>query len=95
MLGLGDIVANPNNGCMAGARCGEDHLQDLANAGVGLGVAVPEEAYSFSRCVMDEGGLKAAYTTGGSAPFYDGATRAELRAGLESILTRIVDGSVP
>jgi hypothetical protein len=38
-LGVGDIVTNPNNGCQGtGARCGVDHLQDLANAGVGAPV---------------------------------------------------------
>jgi len=38
VLGLGDIVAQPDNGCPAAARCGLLHLQDLANAGVGAGV---------------------------------------------------------
>jgi len=38
VLGLGDIVAQPNNGCPSSARCGLLHLQDLANAGVGAGV---------------------------------------------------------
>ena len=38
VLGLGDIVVQPDNGCPAAARCGKLHLQDLANAGVGAGV---------------------------------------------------------
>ena len=38
VLGLGDIIAQPNNGCPGAARCGLLHLQDLANAGVGAGV---------------------------------------------------------
>lgn len=38
VLGLGDIVAQPDNGCPSAARCGLLHLQDLANAGVGAGV---------------------------------------------------------
>ena len=38
VLGLGDIVKQPNNGCPSAARCGLLHLQDLANAGVGAGV---------------------------------------------------------
>jgi hypothetical protein len=37
-LGIGDIVAQPNAGCPSSARCGRDHLQDLANAGVGAPV---------------------------------------------------------
>jgi len=38
VLGLGDIVKQPMNGCPTSARCGLLHLQDLANAGVGAGV---------------------------------------------------------
>jgi hypothetical protein len=38
VLGLGDIVKQPMNGCPSSARCGLLHLQDLANAGVGAGV---------------------------------------------------------
>jgi hypothetical protein len=38
VLGVGDIVVQPDNGCPTSARCGLLHLQDLANAGVGAGV---------------------------------------------------------
>jgi hypothetical protein len=38
VLGLGDIVADPDSGCPTAARCGLLHLQDLANAGVGAPV---------------------------------------------------------
>jgi len=38
VMGIGDIVAQPNAGCPSSARCGRDHLQDLANAGIGEGV---------------------------------------------------------
>jgi len=38
VMGVGDIVVQPNNGCPSSARCGLLHLQDLANAGVGAGV---------------------------------------------------------
>lgn len=41
VLGVGDIVVNPNNGCPASARCGINHLQDIANAGVGAAVQAP------------------------------------------------------
>jgi hypothetical protein len=37
-MGIGDIVAQPNAGCPTSARCGQLHLQDLANAGVGAPV---------------------------------------------------------
>jgi len=39
VVGVGDIVVNGNSGCQGtGARCGLDHLQDIANAGVGAPV---------------------------------------------------------
>lgn len=42
VLGIGDIVTDPNGGCTGtGARCGLDHLQDMANAGVGAAVQPP------------------------------------------------------
>jgi hypothetical protein len=41
ILGIGDIVAQPNNGCPTSARCGLSHLQDMANAGVGAPVVPP------------------------------------------------------
>ncbi len=41
VLGVGDIVVNPNAGCSTTARCGLLHLQDLANAGVGAEVQAP------------------------------------------------------
>jgi hypothetical protein len=39
--GLGNILAQPNSGCPSSARCGELHLQDLANAGSGFPVHPP------------------------------------------------------
>ena len=41
ILGIGDIVQNPNNGCPTSGRCGAKHLQDMANAGVGAPVQPP------------------------------------------------------
>jgi hypothetical protein len=40
-MGIGDIVAQPNNGCPTSGRCGALHLQDLANAGIGAPVQPP------------------------------------------------------
>ena len=75
VLGVGDIVANPNGGCDASyIRCGLDHLQDMANAGVGAAVHTPPYCddptdlgcgYLYSQCTTG-GALKAAYTP--SAP---------------------------
>jgi hypothetical protein len=41
VLGVGDIVKNPNAGCPTSARCGGLHLQDMADAGVGAPVTAP------------------------------------------------------
>ncbi|HEY3499921.1 MAG TPA: hypothetical protein VGK73_34760, partial [Polyangiaceae bacterium] len=76
-------------------RCGADHLQDLANAGVGLGVAAQPQTYTFSACVTGEGGLKATYGTPGAAEYYQGTTRAEIRARLVTMLDRVLAGTVP
>jgi hypothetical protein len=60
-----------------------------------LGVTPPESTYQYERCVEEAGGLQAAYTTGGNAPFYGGATSDELRAELGAMLMRIIEDSVP
>ncbi len=66
--GIGSIVLNPNSGCPSSARCGPDHLQDLANAGVGAPVqAAPGCAdFTSSSCAFkyeqcNQGTLRAAY----------------------------------
>jgi len=71
VLGVGDIVANPNSGCDVGyLRCGLDHLQDMANAGVGAPVEPPPNcddptsascAALYESCTVDHT-LKATYT---------------------------------
>jgi hypothetical protein len=94
VLGFGTLV-HEITGCPLSARCGDEHLQDLANAGVGFGVTQPSSAYQYELCVQRAGGLQATYTTGGSARFYSGSSRDELRAELVSMLTRIVEESVP
>jgi hypothetical protein len=72
VLGVGDIVANPNSGCDASyIRCGLDHLQDMANAGVGAPVHSPPYCddpsaagciYRQSPCAYPDLTLKASYT---------------------------------
>jgi hypothetical protein len=72
VLGVGDIVENPNSGCDAAyIRCGLDHLQDMANAGVGAAVQSPPHCddptsasctYRYSECSYPEETLKASYT---------------------------------
>jgi hypothetical protein len=73
ILGIGDIVTDPNNGCQGtGARCGALHLQDMANAGVGAavqsapGCADPTDPMcqqKYSACQAD-GTLHATYMDG-------------------------------
>lgn len=70
VLGVGDIVAQPDNGCPTAARCGLLHLQDLANAGVGAGVHPTPGCddwhdsgctFTHEQCNQDQT-LKATYT---------------------------------
>jgi hypothetical protein len=72
VLGLGDIVSDPDNYCPTAARCGPLHLQDLANAGVGAPVhPTPTcDDPTASSCIFkneacNKGGvLQATYTPG-------------------------------
>jgi hypothetical protein len=96
VLGMGDILT-VNSGCEPTVMpCGTEHLQDMANAGLGLGVGMPPVNYQFQSCVMTEGGLKASYSSSaGDAAIYSGMTMAELRAQMVAIFERIVSGGVP
>jgi len=70
VIGIGDIVTAPDNGCNAvQARCGNDHLQDVANAGMGLPVVAPPTDYKYQPCVQNEtGDVTAAYAASGATP---------------------------
>jgi hypothetical protein len=94
VLGMGGILA-VDTGCTSEMHCGLVHLQDLANAGLGYGVAAQPSSYQFQSCVTNEGGLRATYGTPGNAEVYSGTTREELRGELVSIFDRIATGSVP
>jgi hypothetical protein len=73
VLGIGDIVESPNSGCdPTTSHCGEAHLQDLANAGVGAGVLPPPNCDDptsagctarYTPCTLG-GELQASYTPG-------------------------------
>ncbi len=80
MIGIGDITNDSQ--CDASMRTCKMHLQDIANAGVGLPVAPNTQNYSYSECIAKKG-LTATYAAsvaeGGVAPYYtvsakDGAT---------------------
>jgi hypothetical protein len=95
VLGMGDILT-VNSGCTpAVMNCGTAHLQDLANAGLGLGVGAQPASYYLQPCVTSVNGLKATYGTAGNATYYSGTTMAELRAEMVEIFERIVTGGVP
>lgn len=95
VLGMGDILGG-DTGCDSSLMsCGTAHLQDLANAGLGLGVGAQPANYQYTSCVSFEGGLKATYGTPGNATYYSGTTLAELRAELLEIFERIASGGVP
>jgi hypothetical protein len=95
VFGLGDVLL-PNGGCDPSLMpCGPVHLQDIANAGLGLPVASPPPYYYVTPCVVD-GILTATYSTiGGNATFYTGTTVDDMRAQMSSMLERIASGDVP
>jgi hypothetical protein len=94
VVALGDLAVGMSN-CPTGARCGNDHLQDIANAGTGLSVEPPPEPYRFMQCTPTNE-LAASYTTPpGSARYYTSANAAGLTAELTEALESIVDGSLP
>ncbi|HTQ08010.1 MAG TPA: hypothetical protein VMI54_29355 [Polyangiaceae bacterium] len=76
VLGVGDIVKDPNSGCPTSARCGAEALQDMADAGVGAPVTAPPGCddptstgcqFKYEQC--NKGNmLTASYGTGTSMP---------------------------
>ncbi len=92
VIGIGDIVTQPDNGCSSGqARCGNEHLQDVANAGAGLPVVAPPMDYVYQPCVQNEGALltatyAAAGETPGAAPYFATNDGATLRTQLSDLL---------
>jgi len=101
ILGVGDIVTDPNNGCPPSARCGLEHLQDMANAGVGAAVAPapgcedpagPDCQYRYSGCNPNNT-LLATYTAAAPAvgePFAVDTGAADAPAKLKTALTELL-----
>jgi hypothetical protein len=101
-LGIGDIVAQPNAGCPTSARCGRDHLQDLANAGVGAGVRPTPSCdpdWTASGCTFKHEScnqgqtLSATYTSMApdvGTPFQVDTRNADAQAELVSTLTGLL-----
>ncbi|HTQ05832.1 MAG TPA: vWA domain-containing protein [Polyangiaceae bacterium] len=96
IVGIGDIVEQPNDGCNATqSRCGDEHLQDVANAGAGLPVQAPPSDYQYQPCVQGETGgmFTATYATAGqtpgAAPFFESNDPDVLRTGLAKVLSAV------
>jgi hypothetical protein len=89
-FGIGDIVAQPNAGCSTNARCGSMHLQDMANAGLGLPVQAPPENFKYEPCNIGQV-LNATYSpTGGTAAFFTAANREQLLPQLTATLSGVI-----
>jgi hypothetical protein len=91
VIGIGDIVTSPDNGCNSQSRCGKEHLQDVANAGMGLPVQAPPADYKYQPCVQNETGdvvatYAAAGETPGAAPYFATNDGAMLRQNLGDLL---------
>jgi len=107
VLGVGDIVVNGNSGCMGtGARCGLDHLQDIANAGVGAPVASapgcddPTSTGCQLRYASCNQGmlLTAAYTPAAPAvgtPFAVDTGANDAQTKLKAALSSLLNSAVP
>lgn len=96
VVGIGSIIAG-NPGCEARwGRCGPLHLQDLANAGNGLGVAEPPMEFIYQSCADRYGRvLQGAYSpTPGMEPFYTATTADQLKSSLSGLLTGVLSCTV-
>jgi hypothetical protein len=103
VVGIGDITRD-NPGCtLATMRCGDDHLQDVANAGTGQPVAPPPMSYWYEQCPAQASGTnpgtpQAVYaadaTTAGTSPFYTATTADELRTALNGLLSDVISCTV-
>jgi hypothetical protein len=104
-MGIGDIVAQPNNGCASSARCGTVHLQDMANAGVGAPVQAPPGCenpadpgcqFKYESCNQGQT-LKATYAASApdvGVPFAVDTRNADAQAELVSALTGLLNNVI-
>lgn len=76
-------------------RCGRSHLEDLANAGLGLPVQAPPPAYWTLPCAA--GGPKSSFADSGTSPgvaeYYGGTSESSLRDVLSQVIENVVDCS--
>jgi hypothetical protein len=102
VVGIGDVATASNDPNVSGCwgRCGALHLQDLANAGVGLPVLRNTDPNYLNNCFngtrRDANGRQL-YVAGyvddpllaGAAPFFAPSGRAALRDAISSILSGV------
>jgi hypothetical protein len=92
------LLMSTDDGCPTGiARCGNQHLQDMANAGAGYPVEPPSDSYRFEPCVPGHT-LQADYAAtggGGAARYYSAANSGGLTGELTAALQAIVDDTAP
>jgi hypothetical protein len=105
ILGVGDIVTDPANGCPTSARCGLEHLQDMANAGVGAAVQPAPTCddptstdcqYKYSGCNPNNT-LLATYTPGApnvGKPFAVDTTASDAQTQLTAALTELLSDAI-
>ncbi len=104
VLGVGDIINQPNSGCPTSVRCGELHLQDLANAGVGAPVQPPPgcDDPSAGTCsakyeACNDDALIASYTSGAAdagTPFAVDTSAADAATKLNAALSSLLSGAI-
>jgi hypothetical protein len=93
VVGIGEVIEG-NVGCEPEwGRCGPDHLQDIANAGLGLPVEPPPETFIWQSCADRYGRvLQGTYDTTampGTAKFYTAENAAQLTTAIEELLTAL------
>ncbi|HLV68423.1 MAG TPA: vWA domain-containing protein [Polyangiaceae bacterium] len=100
VVGIGDIVTT-NTGCtVMQARCGTQHLQDLANAGQGLPVQEPPAEYQYQNCITNyppdfPAVLQATYSsTPGNAQYFTATSQNELTLAIQGLLNRVLSCTV-
>lgn len=104
VLGIGDIISQPNSGCSTSERCGKLHLQDLANAGIGAPVQPPPgcDDPSADTCLAryetcSNGTLTASYTSDApdaGYPFEVDTTASDAATQLVAALTSLLSGTI-
>jgi hypothetical protein len=106
VLGVGDIVTDPANGCPTSARCGLDHLQDMANAGVGAAVqpapgcddpTSTDCQFRYQSCNVGNA-LTATYTTGApdvGTPYAVNTAASDAQTQLATALSNLLNDAIP